>query len=282
MENEIQYMNRVVMVLMALMMFVAFPVSADLYDRQPNSWVWYKDPAVEAPKPKPEEKKVVPGATASPAFAMSAKDTLKKLGDEYEEAEAQAVLNPTNENIVREMTLKKQIMVLGETYADRVQQVTWKNPNLDYTLERPMTTDALFTANPVKQEKINEQLASVAKHKAIVYVFRSDCPYCKRFSPILNAFAKEKGFTVLTFSLDGRGNDIFPYPKTDLALLHAKNILPQVVPAVYLIDPRADTTDVIGFGLMNYLDLQNRISLASGIKIYEGITSSVSNAGGQQ
>lgn len=252
---------------------------ADLYERQPQSWVWYKDPAKEPKKDEPPKpKQATPGSSASSASGLSAKDTLKKLGEEFEEAQAQAILNPTNDNIIREVSLRKQIMVLGEIYADRVEQVTWKNPNLDYTLERPMNTAALFAANPVKQEKIDEELAQIARQKAIVYVFRSDCPYCKRFSPILEAFAKEKGFTVLTFTLDGRGNEVYPYPKTDIGMLQAKNMLPQVVPAVYLIDPKANTTDVIGFGLMNYMDLQKRIALVNGVHIYEGVTSPITTA----
>lgn len=263
----------------SVLVSASLPAHADIYDRQPDSWVWYKDPALEPKKEeKPATKPAVPGASASPASNMSGKEVLKKLGEEFEEAQAQAILNPTNENIVREVTLRKQIMVLGEIYADRVEQVTWKNPNLDYTLERPTTTAALFAANPVKQEKIDSELAKVAKKKAIVYVFRSDCPYCKRFSPILESFSKEKGFTVLTFSLDGKGNDVYPYPKTDLGLLQAKKMIPQVVPAVYLIDPREDTTDVIGFGLMNYMDLQKRIALVNGIHIYEGITSPITSS----
>lgn len=261
-----------------LVLLAGGAVHADLYQQRPDSWVWYEDPAKAEKKPEPLKEKPAAGSNASSANGVSAKETLKKLGEEFEEAQAQAILNPTNENIIREVSLRKQIMVLGEVYADRVEQVTWKNPNLDYTLERPMNTAALFAANPIKQEKMDEQLAQVARQKAIVYVFRSDCPYCKRFSPILEAFSKEKGFTVMTFTLDGKGNEVYPYPKTDVGLLQARNMLPQVVPAVYLIDPKANTTDVIGFGLMNYMDLQKRIALVNGIHIYEGITSPVSAA----
>jgi conjugal transfer pilus assembly protein TraF len=249
---------------------VAGVARADLYERSPDSWVWYQDPAKEEKaKPRPEVK----GQVASPAQGGSAKETLKLMGEQLEEAEAQAVLNPTTENIVRSMTMKKQLLALSQTYADRVEQVVWKNPNLDYTLEKPMRTDALFTANPVKQEKLQEALRSAAQTHALVYVFRSDCPYCKKLSPVLKAFAEQHGFTVLTFTLDGRGTDDFPYPKTDIRQLQAKGMVPQVVPAVYLVDPRQDTPEAVGFGLMNRQDLENRVALAAGINIYEGVAS---------
>lgn len=241
---------------------------ADLYQRPPESWVWYKDdtPPPEQPKEQP------PAATpTAPAEGKSAKQMLRELGEQMEEAEALAVLNPTTENLQRSAELRKRVMALTQTYADRMEQFTWKNPDYDYTLERPMRTDGLFTANPIRRDKLMGSLKQAAGSNALVYVFRSDCPYCKKFTPLLKAFAEEHGFTVLTFSLDGIGVPEYPYPKRDLSMLRAKNMLPKVVPAVYVVNPKTGNTETVGFGLMNMVDLENRVALASGIDVYEGI-----------
>lgn len=245
---------------------------ADLYERQPESWVWYKD-AQPAPEEQPKEApKPTATGVASAADGKSGKETLRLLGEQMEEAEAQSVLNPTAENIKRSIELRKQVLALTQTYADRYEQVVWKNPELDYTLERPMRTDGLFTANPIRREKLMAALDGAATSNAIVYVFRSDCPYCKKFSPLLKAFAEAHGFTVLPFSLDGIGIEQFPFPKRDLDMLRAKKMLPKVVPAIYVVNPKTGNMDTVGFGLMNIVDLENRVALASGIDVYEGIT----------
>lgn len=235
---------------------------ADLYDRPPESWVWYQDPAVAATKdPSP------PPTTASAADGRSAREVLKAIGEEMEEAEARSVLNPTTDNIRRAIELKKQALALSQTYADRYEQVVWKHPELDYTIEKPMRTDALYAANPLRQEQLYAALRQAASRHALVYVFRSDCPYCKKFAPLLKTFAAQHGFTVLAFTLDGAGSVDFPYPKTDLSQLRAKGMLPKVVPALYLVNPREGSSEAVGFGLMNSLDLENRVALAAGIEV---------------
>lgn len=240
---------------------------ADIYEQQPKSWVWYKDsPPPEAVQPKKKPQK----STASAADGLTAKAALKAMGEDLEEAEAQSILNPTTTNIKHAIELKRQALALSQTYADRYEQVVWKNPELDYTIERPMRTDALFTANPLRQEKLTAALATAAQSNALVYVFRSDCPYCKKFSPVLKRFAESNGFTVLAFSLDGVGNDEFPYPKADMDQLKAKGLVPKVVPALYIVNPKKGTSEAVGFGLMNMTDLQTRVALAAGIDIYEG------------
>lgn len=240
---------------------------ADIYQRQPESWVWYKDDVPAPEKPKENEKP----APVAPAEGKSAKQVLRELGEQMEEAEALSVLNPTSENLRRSAELRKQVMIVTQTYADRLEQFTWKNPDLDYTLERPMRTDGLFTASPIRRERLMKALKEAAGSNAIVYVFRSDCPYCKKFSPLLKAFGDLHGFTVLPFSLDGVGVAEFPYPKRDLAMLRAKNMLPRVVPAVYVVNPRTGNIETVGFGLMNQVDLETRIALAAGVDIHEGI-----------
>lgn len=258
--------SKPLLLLLAGLLVPAF-ASADLYSREPESWVWYKDSAPAEAAPKEQPAAPVASATAG----KTAKEVLRELGEKMEEAEAESVLNPTTDNIRRSLELRKQMLVLTQTYADRYEQVIWKNPDLDYTLERPMRTDGLFAANPVRREKLMASLKGAASSNAIVYVFRSDCPYCKKFTPLLKAFAEEHGFTVLTFSLDGIGVPEYPYPKSDLSMLRAKNMLPKVVPAVYVVNPKSGTTETVGFGLMNMVDLENRVALAAGIDVYEGI-----------
>ncbi|MCB1657106.1 MAG: hypothetical protein KDI39_02655, partial [Pseudomonadales bacterium] len=74
--------------LFCLSMLVAINVFA--YDT-PKSWIYYQDPPKPEPKkekPEPEKKEVV---IVSPSEKMTAKEILKKIGEDYEEKFAIAV-----------------------------------------------------------------------------------------------------------------------------------------------------------------------------------------------
>lgn len=259
-------------VLIAIVALVAHGAAmADLYQKQPDGWVWYHDNR-EEPKQQNDKPKQIGSVTI--VGGKTPRETLKAMGDEMEEAEAQSILNPTPDNIRHALMLKKQILAMTNVYADRVERTIWQNPELDYTLERPMRQDTIFAAGQVQADRLKVGLAEAGKTSALVYVMRSDCPYCKKFSPLLKEFAKIHGMTIIPISLDGHGSSDFPYPKRDLSILRAKGMIPEVVPALYLVNPRKDQVEPVGFGLMNAADLENRVALAAGINIYEGTTSS--------
>lgn len=267
----------VIKLLIAIVALVTQGVAlADLYQKQPDGWVWYQDSEVAPNKPQEKPKQM---GTVTIVGGKSPRETLKAMGDEMEDAEAQSILNPTPDNIRHALMLKKQILAMTNVYADRVERTIWQNPELDYTLERPMRQDTIFAAGQVQADRLKAGLAEASKTSALVYVMRSDCPYCKKFSPLLKEFAKLHGMTIIPISLDGHGNSDFPYPKRDLSILRAKGMIPEVVPALYLVNPRKDQVEPVGFGLMNAADLENRVALAAGINIYEGTTSSAKATG---
>lgn len=253
--------------LFCLSMLVAINVFA--YDT-PKSWIYYQDPPKPEPKkekPEPEKKEVV---IVSPSEKMTAKEILKKIGEDYEEKFAIAVLNPSRENILAEMAAKKKFMDMSEKFANSYQQVIWKTPEFDYTLEHPMRTDTLWANGKDGYDRIQQKFAEAATRYGLLYVFRSDCPYCKKFSPVLKLFANAHGFSIISVSLDGQGTQDFPNPVKDLSLLKRRNALPEVVPALYLIDPKEPQAQALGFGIMNSKDLEERIAEAVGINLQQG------------
>lgn len=248
---------------------------ADMYKDMPDSWLYYREPKKEEKPVKNPDAPKPPQATMS---VLTAKETLRKMGEAWEEMYSQAVLNPTTENIVAEMAAKQRFMAMSEQFANRYQQVLWQTPEFDYTLEHPMRTDGLWAAGTAGYEKLEQDFKGAAGKFGLLYVFRSDCPYCKKFSPILKKFVEQYGFSLITVTLDGQGTDMFPNPSRDLAALRRRGALPQVVPAVYLVDPAQPNAQPLGFGMMNEADLQARVASAAGINMNYG---AVSKAGEQ-
>jgi conjugal transfer pilus assembly protein TraF len=89
-------------------------------------------------------------------------------------------------------------------------------------------------------------------------VFRSDCPFCHRFAPILKRFEQEFGMTVLAVSLDGR--TLPDYPNAQARQRHGRAPECHAVPALYLTAPARRQIRPVGFGLMSMTDLVERIA----------------------
>ena len=74
---------------------------------------------------------------------------------------------------------------------------------------------------------------------ALVFFFRSDCPYCHKFAPKLQQLAAQTGTYTYAFSLDNQGIPGFevPIPATpDIASTFFDNPRSVTVPASFLIN----------------------------------------------
>ncbi|NNM52133.1 MAG: conjugal transfer protein TraF [Pseudomonadales bacterium] len=242
--------------------------SADLfYDNDPQSWVWYHDDVLKPVRSKPVVKPV-PAPT-------NARGTLRQMGEHMEQAEARAMLLPSDKNIAEALTARRQVLAMAGQYADAFERFIWTHPDFDFALHHAQRSDSLMAVADQQRKDLDQGLAQGALSQGLLYVFRSDCPYCRKFSPLLRQFSSRYGFSVMPLSLDGKGNDEFPFPWQDPAILWRHHLMPEVVPALYLVNPRTDQIQTVGFGLMNWVDLRRRLAVLLGIPLYEGPVSSI-------
>ncbi len=254
-------------VLLTVLGILSTQLRADIfYDQNPQSWIWYHDFVL-----KPIKSKMVATPQHTPT---DAKATLRQMGEHMEQAEAKAMLSPNDKNISEALTARRQVLVMAGQYADAFERFIWTHPDFDFALHHAQRSDSLMAVADQQRKDIDSGLAQGALSQGLLYVFRSDCPYCRKFSPLLRQFSSRYGFSVMSFSLDGKGNDDFPFPWKDPTLLWRHHLLPEVVPALYLVNPRSDQVQTVGFGLMNWVDLRRRLAVLLGIPLYEGPMSS--------
>ncbi|ENO8811627.1 conjugal transfer protein TraF [Photobacterium damselae] len=55
---------------------------------------------------------------------------------------------------------------------------------------------------------------SIKTDYGLAFFFSSKCPYCHKFAPTLEIFAKQTGLPVYAFSVDGMGLPQYPHPLT--------------------------------------------------------------------
>ena len=224
--------------------------SATYWLRNREGWFWYRDPPATATPPKrsPPPQSRPPELTAFEAMQKKLED-LKRV----------AVMNPTDANLLAYMRYQRLVMDKSEVFSERWQRLVWTMPELDYSLSgRPTNAMAIGAFDEQQQTRQAQVVRDLASTHGLLFIFRSDCPYCHRFAPILKRFEQEFGMTVFPVSLDGRGLPEYPNPQTDNGI--ATRLNASVVPALYLTAPSKRQIRPVGFGVMAMTELLERIA----------------------
>jgi conjugal transfer pilus assembly protein TraF len=241
-----------------LCLVLTFSVQAekDYYDDRERGYFWYE---VEPERSEVDELKKE--EHQSGVSMLSPREILKKQGEDWEDSLATAMLKPTDKAAMEEY-LKKTFAINAQaaTFSANFKKMIWTNPEFDSTLQRPVTTQAITAKSQARFKGNESSLEEIAQEKGLVFFFRSDCPYCHRFAPILKKFTDRFGFTVIPVSLDNKGLPDFPYPKPNIELGKKLNV--SVVPALFLIEPDSNTVATVGYGFNDWQTLTNKVLFA--------------------
>lgn len=96
-----------------------------------------------------------------------------------------------------------------------------------------------------------------------IFIFRSTCPHCHNFSPVLKDFSESFNMKVRAYSFDGPGIREFdskPLTKELLQDLFLDPGIKTVVPALYLVHKKTSETYPLLFGEATPAQLAIRIS----------------------
>lgn len=222
------------------------------YDNHENGWHWYDDPVEE----KIEEVKPSQSDTAPPS-TVSATDEMKVLQKILEEAKNKAVLYPTEENIVNYVEMQNQVMNNSRDFAKGWQSMLLNHPELNFQVSHPTNQIGRQVYLDQKSDAQDQSIHEFFKDKGLYFFFRSTCPYCQKFAPILKDFADKYQITVLPISLDGIGLREFPDFKTDQGQAQKFNVT--VEPSLFVVDPKLGKAIPVSYGLMSEDALQQRI-----------------------
>jgi conjugal transfer pilus assembly protein TraF len=202
------------------------------------------------PKPRP------PSTTAEEAQDLA---DFESLQQRLEELKRVAVMNPSDTNLLAYMRFQRMVMDKSQVFADRWQRLVWSAPDLDYGLSgRPTNAMAINAFDDQQRDRDAQTVRTLAADHGLIFVFRSDCPFCHRFAPILKRFEQDYGMTVLAISLDGGTLPDYPDARPDNGM--AARLNATAVPALYLTAPARREIRPVGFGLMSMSDLLERVA----------------------
>jgi conjugal transfer pilus assembly protein TraF len=224
-----------------------------------RGWHFY-----EAPQPElvleHDDPPTAPRGTASTPQRPAELIDFERMQKALEDSRNIAIMRPTEANVRRYMELEMQVVGRASYFADVAQRVAWATPSLDPTLHgRPVNATAL---DVFERQQLTERagtVASLGRDHVLFFFYRSDCPYCHAFAPILKAFEARYGIQVMAIGLDGGVLPSFPHACQDNGIAAALQV--SQVPAVFLAQPASGTITPIGFGVLSESQLLERITI---------------------
>lgn len=236
------------------------------YKDKGRGWFFYEEPKVilKEEEKEEEEKQVVapqPPVIEKVEPILSPSERLREQGKAYEDAAALAVLEPSAENYKNYMVLSQKLLNQAEVFADGVQDFTYTDASFDARLNTTQGADFNLKNEIGKQQKL-AKLDALAKKTAILFFYRSDCPYCHKYAPIIKDFSQNTGFMIVPMALDAK--PLLPeYPQFRVDNALAQKLEVGAVPALYLLEPKQNNVTTIGFGLSDYSTLMDKVIAAS-------------------
>ena len=225
-------------------------------ERKLGTWFY-----CELPKAKPSEPTTSPGS-ASPTYRQQ----LDKIGARLEELKAKAILEPTSDNIIAYVRYQREQLDRASTFADVWERAIWQHPDLDYTLQRPVST--LGKTAWLAQRKTDREavIASLSERYGLFFFYSSSCGACEVFSPIVRTLSDKYHLSVLPVSMDGGPTPAFPRFVVNQGQYEKMGLEGGQVPALVLFDTYLKKPIPIGYGIMAEDEVLQRIFYLTSVK----------------
>ena len=206
------------------------------------------------------EEQVLPQAPPpSVGDERSATERIQEMRRALEEARAEAILNPTRENVTAYLWLQQETLQRAAAFSDAFRRTVWATPELDYTLRRPVGALAKQVWSDGRRQARDAALARLGERYGLIYLGHAGCAGCKVFGPLLRAFAQRHNLDVLAVSLTGEALEGWPEAVADQGRAARLGLGNAPVPALVLFDTNTKRVLPVGFGVMAEDQMADRI-----------------------
>ena len=248
--------SRAIIVLISLV-FSTQLLGADFYKRHAEGWFWYKDPPVleEPDEPKERKSEATPKIPDTPA--ARAHREMANFKKKLDDLKVLALVDPTAHNVETYMRVQKEMVDRSEKFSKTWQQVVLSSADLNPEVKNPTAQYARHVQNDVNDALKEKTIRSLSKTYGLIYFFKSNCPYCTGFAPIVKMFAEKYNWNVMAISLDGSPSDVFPESRPDNGIAQALDI--KSVPALIAYNGEANDVIPISYAMTSLDQLENNV-----------------------
>lgn len=228
--------------------------NSNFFDQEKVGWHWYLDPKRDKQDEKANQQNI-----DMDFKNMSPTDKVEYLREQQQQTLHKALISPTRENVIEYLKVQQIILDKSNDFTNIYRQVIQTTPLYNGTINYPIsqTGSQIYHAN-LEQER-HLMLSSINKTHGLFYFYKAGCPYCERFAPVIKKFVSIYKIELIPVSLDGHKSPDFPESKINQAI--ATKLQIQSVPALYLVEPKAQKFIPVSFGFTTLDTLKERMHL---------------------
>ena len=209
---------------------------------------------------RPEDAEDAAVDAAAPPTS-SAVEKLDAITAELRELKARAIIEPTPANVAAYIRFQRRQLDQAALFSDVWQRAIWQDPELDYALQRPVSTLGKRQWQDSRKAERDAVMRSLSARYGLFYFFAQSCGACEVMSPIVRSVTAIWNITVRAISTDGGPSKQFPDYTVETNQRARMGLEPKVTPAVVLWDVKNQRAIPIGYGVMSADELQDRIYL---------------------
>ncbi|OGT66912.1 MAG: type-F conjugative transfer system pilin assembly protein TraF [Gammaproteobacteria bacterium RIFCSPHIGHO2_12_FULL_45_9] len=240
-----------------LLCFSIMPVRAltqdTFYIVHAVGWNWYHIEPIAVDK------------KADPVSSSAVIQTMNATREAIKVALYQAILYPTEANITHYMQVQHQLLWQVNDFERVWKQVLLHHPELDYSLLHPVNQIGVAIYQDKRRVEEDALITRLGKRYGLFFFYRSTCPYCQRFSPILKQWSEAHHIPVLPITLDGIALPDFPNSHRDQGQAEAFHVSRE--PALFTVNPHTHQAIPVSYGLLSESELRERmLAIATQLK----------------
>ncbi|OYY63284.1 conjugal transfer protein TraF [Sphingomonas sp. 28-62-11] len=214
---------------------------------------------------KPKTTEAAPNALTEPQ--ASAAERIASITKQLDELKARAILEPTETNVIAYVRFQREQLDRASTFSDTWQRALWQNPDLDYTLQRPVSTVGKRLWLDNRKADRDAILTNLGQRYGLFYFYAQSCGACEVFAPILRSVTDSHRMSVMAVSMDGGPNKEFPNYVVDSGQRSRMGVPGNETPALVLFDTQTKRTIPVGYGVLSADEIMDRIFILTNTKV---------------
>ncbi len=225
-------------------------------ERKLGQWFYCAKPKLPEPRQQAQQ---VP--------EISAAERMAAITKQLDELKARAILEPSEENVIAYVRFQREQLDRASTFSDTWQRALWQNPDLDYTLQRPVSTVGKRAWLDNRKADRDAVLTNLSQRYGLFYFYAQSCGACELFAPILKSVADSHRMAVMAVSMDGGPNREFPNYVVDSGQRARMGVPGYQTPALVLFDTQTKRTIPVGYGVLSADEIMDRIFMLTNTKV---------------
>jgi conjugal transfer pilus assembly protein TraF len=232
-------------------------LAGNFYDHKAEGWHWYEYRYQESDVRDQKKNEVKSTPEPKTSKLMTASEKLQSFKQEIEKRLHLALVYPTLENVKAYQEIQKVLMDRSELFSKLWMEVVYTNPHLDETIKHPVSQAARHVYLDERYKRKEETIKALARKFGLFFFFKSSCPYCHQFAPIVKKFTQSYGWQVLAISMDGSQLPEFPQAQRDNGAAAKLNVTH--LPTLLAVEPKSGKVIPLRFGMSSQDQIEDRI-----------------------